>query len=127
MFSKIISDDLISILARVKHRLKSKQKDKYKRIRKTLELVEFLMQNGSIEFVAVMAEKFKCYVEPYAYYEHTQDYEDLGFSIREIAKRILELCKNKEKLKSERKKAKELRTKIVGVGNTMDSYGDQYL
>ena len=71
MFSKIISDDLISILARVKHRLKSKQKDKYKRIRKTLELVEFLMQNGSIEFVAVMAEKFKCYVEPYAYYEHT--------------------------------------------------------
>lgn len=74
-----------------------------------------------------MAEKFKCYVEPYAYYEFTQDYEDLGFSIWEIAKRILELCKNKEKLKNERKKAKELRTKIVGVGNTMDSYGDQYL
>lgn len=85
------------------------------------------MKNGSIEFVAVMAEKFKCYVEPYAYYELTQDYEDLGFSIREIAKRILELCKNKETLKAERKKAKELRNKIVGVGNTMDSYGTQYL
>lgn len=82
------------------------------------------MKNGSIEFVAVMAEKFKCYVEPYAYYEFTQDYEDLGFSIREITKRILELCKNKELLKLERKKAKELRTKIVGVGNTMDSYGE---
>lgn len=53
------------------------------------------MKNGSIEFVAVMAEKFKCYVEPYAYYEFTQDYEDLGFSIREISKRILELCKEK--------------------------------
>lgn len=81
------------------------------------------MKNGSIEFVAVMAEKFKCYVEPYAYYEHTKDYEDLGYSIREISKRILELCKDKKKLKIERKKAKELRSKIVGVGNTMDSYG----
>lgn len=64
-----VYDDLISILARVKHRLQSNQKDKYKRIKKTLELVEFLMKNGSIEFVAVMAEKFKCYVEPYGYYE----------------------------------------------------------
>lgn len=53
------------------------------------------MKNGSIEFVAVMAEKFKTYVEPYAYYELTQDYEDLGFSVREITKRILELCKDK--------------------------------
>lgn len=62
MFSKLKSDDLISILARVKHRLESKQKTKYKRIRKTLDLVEFLMKNGAIEFVAVMIEKFKCYV-----------------------------------------------------------------
>ncbi len=72
---------------------------KYKRIKKTLELVEFLMKNGSIEFVAVMAEKFKCYVEPYGYYELQKDYEDLGYGIRENAKRILELCKNKELLK----------------------------
>lgn len=85
------------------------------------------MKNGSIEFVAVMAEKFKCYVEPYVYYELTQDYEDLGFSIREISKRILDLCKDKKKLKTERQKAKELRDKVIGAGNTMDSYGTQYL
>ena len=47
--------------------------------------------------------------------------------MREISKRILELCKNKEFLKQERKKAKELRGKIVAVGNTMDSYGDKYI
>ena len=29
------------------------------------------MKNGSIEFVAVMAEKFRCYVEPYTFYEFT--------------------------------------------------------
>jgi hypothetical protein len=85
------------------------------------------MKNGSIEFVAVMAEKFKCYVEPYAYYDLKKDYEDLGFQVRENAKRILEMSKNKELLKKERSKAKKLRNKIVGCGNTMDSYGDKYL
>ena len=85
------------------------------------------MKNGSIEFVAVMAEKFKCYVEPYAYYDLKKDYEDLGFQVRENAKRILEMSKNKELLKKERSKAKKLRGKIVGCGNTMDSYGDKYL
>jgi len=35
------------------------------------------------------------------------------------------LCKDKDKIKKERQEAKKLRTKIVGVGNTMDSYGDK--
>jgi len=37
------------------------------------------------------------------------------------------MCKEKDKLKKERAEAKKLRTKIVGVGNTMDSYGDKFL
>lgn len=45
------------------------------------------MKNGSIEFVAVMAEKFKIYVEPYAYYEYHLDYEDLGFASNLISQR----------------------------------------
>ena len=48
------------------------------------------MKNGSIEFVAVMAEKFKCYVEPYVYYEFNKDYEDYGFSSEIISQRVLE-------------------------------------
>ncbi len=75
----LTSDDLITVLARVKHRLQSDQKAKWKRIRKTMQLIEFLMKNGSIEFVAVMAEKFKCYVEPYLFYEFTENYEDCGY------------------------------------------------
>ena len=47
--------------------------------KQTLSLIEFLMKNGSIEFVAVVAEKFKVYIEPFAYYEFSKDYEDLGF------------------------------------------------
>ncbi len=85
------------------------------------------MKNGSIEFVAVMAEKFKIYVEPFKLYKLNKDYEDLGFPVRETSKRILSLCNNKDKLKKERKKAKSLRGKIVGVGNTMDSYGEKFM
>ena len=38
------------------------------------------MENGAIEFVAVMAEFFRGYVEPYRYYELDQDDEDMGIS-----------------------------------------------
>lgn len=42
------------------------------------------MKNGSIEFVAVIAEKFKCYIEPYVFYEYSVDYEDHGFASRNL-------------------------------------------
>lgn len=67
------------------------------------------MKNGSIEFVAVMAEKFKAYVKPFATYEMVIDFQDQGFPIREISKRILELCNDKNRLKEERGKAKDLK------------------
>lgn len=47
--------------------------------------------------------------------------------VRECARRILDLSKEKEKLKLERREAKKLRNKIVGAGNTMDSYGDKFV
>ena len=47
--------------------------------------------------------------------------------VRECARRILDLSKEKEKLKLERREAKKLRNKIVGAGNTMDSYGDKFM
>ena len=39
----------------------------------------------------------------------------------------MDLCRDKEKLKKERTDAKMMRTKIVGVGNTIDSYGEKFL
>lgn len=37
------------------------------------------------------------------------------------------MCEDKSVLKEERKRAKRMRLKIVGVGNTMASYSDKYL
>lgn len=38
----------------------------------------------------------------------------------------MELMKDKEKLKKERREQKKLREKIVCGGNTMDSYGENF-
>lgn len=46
------------------------------------------MKNGSIEFVAVMAEKFKCYVEPYLFYELVENLEDVGYPSKINSQRI---------------------------------------
>lgn len=38
------------------------------------------MKNGSIEFVACVAEKFKGYITPFTRYEYMEDYEDYGYA-----------------------------------------------
>lgn len=39
----------------------------------------------------------------------------------------MDLCGDKQYVKQQREEAKLLRSKIVGVGNTMDSYGERFL
>ncbi len=82
------------------------------------------MKNGSIEFVAVMAKKFKAYIKPYLTYELVINFQDQGFPIREISKRIMELCNDKNKLKEERLKAQDLKQRIVGV--VSDEFNNGY-
>ena len=50
----------------------------------------------------------------------------VGLKVRECARRVLDLCKNKDKIKKERQEAKKLRTKIVGVGLPEDNYGEKF-
>ena len=66
------------IIARIRHRLISDQRKKWKRIQKTLQLVEFLMKNGSFQFVLVFIDKFMGLVKPYENYSYYQDGLDNG-------------------------------------------------
>ena len=50
----------------------------------------------------------------------------INIIVRECARRIMDMSKEKEKLKIDRREAKKLRNKIVGAGNTMDSYGNKF-
>ena len=113
-----IREDLIKILVTLKCRFQSDQKNKWKRLRKSLYLTEFLIKNGSMDFVAYVDNRLQLLVKPFVYYEYHKNYEDHGIAIREIAKKILELCKNKDLLEREREEGNMLRIKIMGVGLT---------
>ena len=76
------------------------------------------MKNGSIDFVAVMVDRFMNILRPYANYEYYSDGEDKGFTIRETARKIIKFAEDKKLLKKEREDAKDLRKKILGYGNS---------
>lgn len=84
------------------------------------------MKNGSIEFVAVFVDRFLHNLKPYINYEYYDDGEDKGLYIRETTRNIIKLSEDKKLLKEERNNAKELRKKILGIGNTSDSYKNNY-
>lgn len=46
--------------------------------------------------------------------------------VTESSRRVLAFCNDKELLKKERLAAKKLKRRIVGAGNTIDSYGDKF-
>ena len=50
----------------------------------------------------------------------------VNLKVRECSRRILDLCKDRDLLRKERTEAKSIRGKIVGVGNTMEGFGDRY-
>lgn len=69
----------MTIIARIRQRLISNQRKKWKRINKTLHLIEFLLKNGSFQFVLVFIDKFLSLVKPYCNYEYYSDGTDRGF------------------------------------------------
>jgi len=109
---------LLTIIARIRQRLISDQRKKWKRINKTVHLVEFLLKNGSFQFVIVFIDKFLHLVKPYANYSYSQDGTDRGYAVRECSKRILELAEDRQRLKAERAEASTLRDRIQGQGKS---------
>ena len=53
------SENLVAISAKVDHRISSKERNKYKRIRKTLEFIKFMLVNGPDDFIFITNKKFK--------------------------------------------------------------------
>lgn len=109
---------LLTIIARIRQRLISDQRKKWKRINKTVHLIEFLLKNGSFQFVIVFIEKFLHLVKPYCNYTYSEDGTDRGYAIRECSRRILELAKDRPRLKQERAESGKLRKRIQSEGSS---------
>ena len=88
----------------------------WRQVYKGLELLEVLIKSGS-ERCVDDARDHIFRIRSLTDYSHMENGRDQGAGIREIAKRLVELLNDTERLREERKKSKELSAKLVGISN----------
>ncbi|KAK5672859.1 Epsin-3, clathrin recruitment and traffic between the Golgi and endosome [Batrachochytrium dendrobatidis] len=92
---------------------------------KSLQLLEYLIKNGS-EKVIDSARGHVYDLRALLSYTYVDDKKkDQGMNVKNRAKEIIELLENDEKLRTERIKAKENRSKYVGVDSSSISSFDR--
>lgn len=106
---------LESIFAVLKKRLESSQTYKWKRIQKCLRLAEYLLINGSPDFVREFKEIFGQRIGFFQRYKI--DEPDQESRIRESARRIVSLCEDDGELDQLREKNAAVRARIVSAGS----------
>eukprot|EP00408_Alexandrium_pacificum_P064135 CAMPEP_0171155002 /NCGR_PEP_ID=MMETSP0790-20130122/649_1 /TAXON_ID=2925 /ORGANISM="Alexandrium catenella, Strain OF101" /LENGTH=185 /DNA_ID=CAMNT_0011619155 /DNA_START=58 /DNA_END=611 /DNA_ORIENTATION=- len=92
----------------------------WRRILKTLSLLEFLVKNGGervIDEIRRDQSKVRCLMD----FSYQEDGKDRGAAVREKAKAIVELVSDMEMLRQERDKAQTHRTKFMSMSSA-DNY-----
>jgi len=115
-------DSFNDIMNTIYSRLTECTEDKWRQCYKALQLLEYLIKNGSERvisscneniYVIRACQKF-IYVDPNG--------KDQGINVRARAKEIYDLLKNKDKINEERAKAKENKNKYKGVSSAKARY-----
>jgi hypothetical protein len=90
-----------------------------------LSLIDFLIKNGAERFVEECRDRiYKIRtLQDYNYYEGTID---KGAGVREKSRQIVELLQSNDLIKSEREKARTLRSKLKGIDSNSLSGGSMY-
>ncbi|XP_027204495.2 clathrin interactor lqfR isoform X2 [Dermatophagoides pteronyssinus] len=96
----------------------------WRRTYKSLQLLNYLVINGSERVVTSAREHIYDLrrLENYTFIDELG--KDQGINVRQRAKLIIELIQDDEKIRQERKKAKQYKDKFVGVSN-QSSYSDR--
>ena len=98
-------------------------KTKWRRLLKTLFLVEHLLRVGNNRFVSSL-NGFLYMIKSLTTFRYTDEKkEEKGGSIREKASFIVEMCEDSEKLEEERQKYKGWKNRIAGVSNSGNTGG----
>ncbi|EFA76526.1 epsin [Heterostelium album PN500] len=95
----------------------------WRHVYKSLLLIDYLVKNGSAQVIRDCRHhtmEIKTLVE----FQYIEDEKDVGLSVRERAKQVIELLHDDKRIKEERDKAKANQNKYVGIGNDggYDSY-----
>ena len=89
-----------------------------------LNLIDFLLKNGSSKFKNEVEEERYLLRKYLSYYN--EDQEELNSPIINSAQRILELLDNPEKLKEKREEARKMKERIQGFSNEVEAGRDDY-
>ncbi|KAI9007398.1 hypothetical protein BC832DRAFT_555308 [Gaertneriomyces semiglobifer] len=90
----------------------------WRQVYKALQLLEYLMKNGS-ERVIDSAREHSYELRALRNFHYVDDKgKDQGINVRNRAKEIMELLDSPDKLRAERVKAKENRAKYTGIAST---------
>ncbi len=89
----------------------------WRRVYKSLLLLNYLVTNGS-ERVVTSAREHIYDLRRLENYTHVDEFgKDQGVNVRHKAKLLIDLIQNDEKIRMERKKAKQYKDKFIGVSN----------
>lgn len=86
----------------------------------TTTLILFLVKNGNERVVEECRDHLHT-LRPLQDYNFYEGANDKGSGVRELTKSIVELLSSNEMIRSEREKARQLRHKFTGVGNSGSS------
>lgn len=110
--------DFTEVMKHIWKRLSSERKN-WRRILKTLSLIEYLIKNGSPRCIQEFKDEIY-QIRTLQDFSHYEDGQDRGAAIREVSKRVVTLLNDEQKIDEERKKSQELRERL---GGEMKSYG----
>ncbi|TFK27668.1 ENTH-domain-containing protein [Coprinopsis marcescibilis] len=104
-------------------RFMEKEAKQWRQIYKALQLLEYLVKNGS-ERVVDDARSHISTLKMLRNFHYIDDKgKDEGINVRNRAKELVELLSDVEKIRVERRKAKTNRAKFIGVGNDGTGFG----
>ncbi|WBW74823.1 ENTH/VHS domain protein Ent3 [Schizosaccharomyces osmophilus] len=112
---------LNEIMPMVYRRFTEKTAEEWRQIYKALQLLEFLVKNGS-ERVIDDARAHQATIKMLRNFHYIDRYQrDQGLNVRTRAKELVELLNDNDRIRQERRKARQTRGKYFGVGNDADA------
>jgi len=116
--------DFTEVMKHIWKRLSSERKN-WRRILKTLSLIEYLIKNGSPRCIQEFRDEIY-QIRTLQDFSHYEDGQDRGAAIREVSKRVVTLLNDEAKIDEERKKSQELRERLGGEMKAYGSGGSSY-
>src|SRR6202000_384335 len=110
-----LSSQLLNeIMPMIYHRFTEKTAEQWRQIYKALQLLEFLIKNGSERVIDDARAHLSLLKMLKQFHFIDQNGKDQGINVRNRSKELTELLSDVDKIRSERKKAKQNRAKCGG-------------